>query len=199
MNIEEQISLFENTDIYVIDQILKHRYAVCDSILDAGSGGGRNLKWFYQNGFEISAVDRDEQSIKDLKQRYPKCSDRFFTASLDALPFKTASFDHVICAAVLHFSESIPVFNNNLSELIRVLKPKGSLLIRMASDIGIEAHILPLGHGVYHLPDGSDRFLLTKYILKQFLQHHPVELLEPLKTTNVSDQRCMSTLVLQKN
>ena len=40
-----------NTDIYLIDQILKERYTPKDIILDAGCGSGRNLKWFYDNGF----------------------------------------------------------------------------------------------------------------------------------------------------
>jgi SAM-dependent methyltransferase len=39
------------TDIYILDQILKNRYQTGDSILDAGCGNGRNLKWFYQSKY----------------------------------------------------------------------------------------------------------------------------------------------------
>ena len=35
--------LIGNTDIYLIDQIMKNRYNQQDKILDAGCGNGRNL------------------------------------------------------------------------------------------------------------------------------------------------------------
>jgi hypothetical protein len=83
-------------------------------------------------------------------------------------------------------------------EMVRILKPGGSLFIRMASDIGIENRVKPAGSGVYLLPDGSFRFLLTRDLLTSLLDIFPLGFLEPFKTTNVDDQRCMSTLVLQK-
>ena len=44
---EETIqSLVGNTDIYLLDQIMKERYKRGESILDAGCGEGRNLHWF---------------------------------------------------------------------------------------------------------------------------------------------------------
>jgi len=85
------------------------------------------------------------------------------------------------------------------AELIRVLRRGGSLFIRMTSDIGIENLVHPLGDGVYIIPDGSTRFLLTKQILANLTRQHPVKMLEPLKTVNVNDERCMSTLVFQRN
>ena len=85
------------------------------------------------------------------------------------------------------------------SELNRVLKPGGSLFIRVASDIGIENKILPLGGGRFSLPDGTDRFLLTKPIIEEVLNNFPMTLAEPVKTTNVQDIRCMTTLVMIKS
>jgi len=85
------------------------------------------------------------------------------------------------------------------SQLNRVLKPGGSLFIRMASDIGIENKIVPLGNGRFSLPDGSDRFLLTKPLIEELLNSFPLTLAEPVKTTNVQDIRCMTTLVMVKS
>jgi hypothetical protein len=85
-----------------------------------------------------------------------------------------------------------------ISELVRVLKPKGSLFIRMTSDIGIEQSVELIGEGVYRIPDSSKRFLLTRALLQNIVQKHNLLFLEPLKTVNVNDLRCMSTLVLQK-
>jgi tellurite methyltransferase len=83
--------------------------------------------------------------------------------------------------------------------MVRVLKPGGSLFIRMTSDIGIENKVKVINDGVYLIPDGSTRFLLTKSLLASIFQQYPLSFIEPFKTVNVDDMRCMSTLVLQKN
>ncbi len=85
-----------------------------------------------------------------------------------------------------------------LDEMYRVLKPGGSLFIRMASDIGIEDKVQCIGENVYKIPDGSTRFLLTRDLLNQTLRRYSFTFLEDFKTVNVNDIRCMSTLVLQK-
>jgi len=99
----------------------------------------------------------------------------------------------------LHFAESTEMFFTYFSELVRVLKPGGSLFIRMTSDVGIEHTINHIKNGVYTLGDGSDRFLLSRKLLKELLDTFPITLLEPFKSTNVSDLRTMSTLVLSKS
>jgi tellurite methyltransferase len=77
----------------------------------------------------------------------------------------------------------------------RVLKPAGSLFIRMTSDIGIEDKVRLVGEGVYEIPDGSRRFLLTRGLLEDIMRENGLTFLEPLKTVNVDDVRCMSTVV----
>ena len=119
-------------------------------------------------------------------------------ADLQELPFPGHYFDHVISSAVLHFAKNHRHFDQMFAELVRVLRRGGSLFIRMTSDIGIETRVNHLGDGVYNIPDGSTRFLLTKQILANLTRHHPVKMLEPVKTVNVNDERCMSTLVFQR-
>lgn len=192
--------LLGETDIYLIDQIMKNRYNIQDKILDAGCGNGRNLHWFLRNDFEISGIDSNEGSINSLKRDYPLLApDRFQVSFVDKTEFLNNHFNHIICSAVLHFAGSTLHFKKMLAELIRILKPKGSLFIRMTSDLGIENKVELIGEGVYNIPDGSKRFLLTKQLLKDCLKEFNLSFLEPLKTVNVDDIRCMSTLVLQKD
>ena len=192
--------LIGNTDIYLLDQIMKGRYTHGEKILDAGCGNGRNLIWFLKNDFEMYAVDRDTMSIEYVKSVYPHFNkERLQVAEIDKLPFGDNFFDHVISSAVLHFAKSISHFNDMMKEMVRVLKPNGSLFIRMTSDIGIENKVKHIENGVYHIPDGSTRFLLIPTLLKEVMEENKLSFIEPLKTVNVDGIRCMSTLALRKD
>jgi len=199
MTTKKLYDIVGNTDIYVLDQILKDRYGSTDKILDAGVGHGRNLHWFYHNGYDIWGVDKDSSYLEYLKQMYPSKTNNFLASELSSTPFEDHFFDHIICSAVLHFANNRKHFMNMLAELIRVLKPNGSLLIRIASNIGIKGYVTHIENGIYSLGDESERFLLTKALLDEAIHQNNLSFLEPLKSTNVSDLRCMSTLLLQKD
>jgi len=191
-------ALGNKLDIYVFDQLMKNRYRPKDVILDAGCGHGRNIHWFAQQKMAVYGIDTAEDRIRVVRDKYADLADNFTVAGLEEIPFKTATFNHVICSAVLHFAKSEAQFKQMFSELVRVLKPKGTLFIRMTSDIGIADKVVAKGDGVYFLPDKTHRFLLTRNVLAARMDFHHLSFLEPLKTTNVNDLRCMSTLVLIK-
>ena len=191
--------LLGQTDIYLVDQIMKGRYVPSDKILEAGCGGGRNMDWFLRNNFQVYGIDQSEAAILNLKSKYPNLEkERLQIGMIEKIPFADNYFDHIISSAVLHFAKNDTHFKEMVGEMLRVLKPEGSLFIRMTSDIGIEDKVLLLGNGNHQIPDGSMRFLLTKELVKNLVQSFQVTLLEPLKTVNVDDMRCMSTLVLKK-
>lgn len=194
-NLRRQI---ENVDIYLLDQILKGRYLQDELILDAGCGTGRNLKWFYNNGYTLFGVDANKDYIDYVKSCYNTFEANFTVNKLESLIYKEKSFHHIICNAVLHFANSEAHFFEMFSELVRVLKPNGTLFIRMASNFGIEDKIEEISNGVYHLPDESTRFLLTPSILEVIVSRYKLEFIEPVKTLNVQDLRCMTTLMLRK-
>jgi len=185
-----------DTDIYLIDQIMKGRYEMKDLILDAGCGHGRNLHWFLQNNISIYGVDQDEMAISSLQSRHPLLAERFQQSAVEKLPFENQYFHHVISSAVLHFARNTQHFHHMIAEMVRVLQSGGSLFIRMTSDIGIEDKVRSVGDGVYDIPDGSRRFLLTRQLLTDTMEKYKLSFLEPLKTVNVNDVRCMSTLML---
>lgn len=198
MNIKELKSEIEGIDIYLLDQILKERYQQNDVILDAGCGSGRNLKWFYDNKFTVYGVDSLESRIEEVKEKYTEQHSNFSVQNLDQLQFENQFFDHVICSAVLHFAQNTQQFKRMVAELFRVLKPGGSLFIRMTSNFGIEDKVQSISDGVYYLPDTTNRFLLTSDLVAYLKETFSFTYLEPLKTVNVNNMRCMSTLVLKK-
>jgi tellurite methyltransferase len=203
MGVEELKAELGGIDIYLLDQVMKNRYESTDAILDAGCGDGRNLIWFMRNGFDIQGVDASAEAIASLRNTASSLgiSDgdrRFLTATVESLPLGDEMYDHVICNAVLHFASNPDHFMSMFSALWRVLRIGGTLFIRMTSDFGIESKVRHIGHGVYQIPDGSQRFLLTTSLLDQLQFQFKFSWIEPLKTVNVDDLRCMSTLVLRK-
>jgi tellurite methyltransferase len=196
-------SFFGAIDIYLFDQLLKGRFRPGMRILDAGSGPGRNLPYFLRHGFDVCAVDGVAASIaqvralaKELAPGLPAAN--FRVESLEALSFENDDFDAVIASAVLHFAASEPHFRAMLAELWRVLRPGGLLFARLASSIGIESRVEPLGGGRFHLPDGSDRFLASEALLADLAAHLAAVPVEPLKTVNVENLRCMTTWCVRK-
>jgi ubiquinone/menaquinone biosynthesis C-methylase UbiE len=188
------------TDIYLVDQIMKGRYVPSDKILEAGCGGGRNMDWFVKNNFQVYGIDQSEAAILNLRSKYPDLEEeKLKVGMIEKIPFEDNYFDHIISSAVLHFAKSETHFKDMMGEMLRVLKPEGSLFIRMTSDIGIEEKVVLLENGNYQIPDGSMRFLLTRNVLKDLMKTFPISFLEPLKTVNVDDMRCMSTLIFRKD
>ena len=201
MNLRDE---FGDIDIYLFDQLLKGRITPGMSVLDAGCGGGRNLIYFLRQNFQVFAVDSNPQAIQQVTQFAASLAPRlssnnFQVADVEALPFPNEQFDLVISSAVLHFARDKHHFDRMLNEMWRVLKPGGMFFARLASSIGIEALIRPVGNGWFGLPDGSERFLVNEEMLAVAAKRLGAERLEALKTTNVENLRCMTTWVLQKS
>ena len=195
---------FGDIDIYLFDQIQKGRFSPEMTILDAGCGGGRNSFWLLKNGFDVFAVDIDPDAIAamcDLAKRLaPTLSDENFrVASLESMPFADNSFDWVICNAVLHFAGDRGEFDRWFGEMWRVLKPGGTFFARLASSIGIEDRLIPTSNGRFMMPDGSERFIVDEKILREATATVSGRFLEPIKTTNVENLRCMTTWVIVKD
>jgi len=195
--------LFGDIDIYLFDQILKGRFVSGMKILDAGCGGGRNLIYFLQNGFEVYGVDRSPESITYVRQlaqhfapQLPAAN--FQVAAIEEPVFADESFDAVISSAVLHFADDEAQFRQMLNAMWQQLKPGGLFFARLASSIGIENLVQAIEGRRYLLPDGSQRFLVDEALLLELTTHLEGEWVEPLKTTNVQNLRCMTTWVIRK-
>ncbi len=190
-----------NLDIYLLDQILKNRFHRKMKVLDAGCGEGRNIIYFLRAGYPVFGIDKNPMAISAVQFiaasiRPDLGKHHFQTGDLTNVPYPDHYFDLIISSAVMHFAENETHFYQMFDELIRCLSYDGILFLRMASDIGIENKIKLLVDGRYWLPDGSERFLLSRGILRQLNQRYWLHHIEPLKTINVNDQRCMSTLVV---
>jgi tellurite methyltransferase len=173
------------------------------SLLDAGCGGGRNLVYFLRNGYQVFGVDENAEAVSQVRRLAAQLApdlppSSFQVSDLAEIPFPDESFDAVVCSAVLHFARDEAHFERMLDEMWRVLKPGGLFFARLASTIGLEGRVTLLQGRRYHLPDGTERFLVDEAMLTRATGRLSASWAEPLKTTLVQNLRSMTTWVLWK-
>jgi tellurite methyltransferase len=194
---------FGDIDIYVFDQLLRGRITPGMTVLDCGCGGGRNLVYLLQNGFNVLGVDREAGAINAVRALAAKVAphtpaQNFRVESVQSMSFADASVDVVISNAVLHFADDEHQFRLMVNEMWRVLRPGGLLFCRTASSIGMEGRFERISDRVFVLLDGATRFLVDAELLMEMTAQFGAELVDPLKTTVVHEQRCMTTWVVRK-
>src|SRR5262245_19313563 len=195
---------FGDIDIYLFDQLLRGRIAPGMRVLDAGCGTGRNLVYLLKHGYEVAACDCDPAAVATIRALAARLAphlpdDSFRLEPIEHMSFPDASADVVLASAVLHFAADDRQFTVMLSGLWRVLAPGGMLFARLASSIGIETEIEKISGRRFRLPDGSLRYLVDTPLLMKLTASLGGELLDPIKTTVVQDQRAMTTWVVRKN
>jgi len=194
---------FGEIDIYLFDQLLRGRIRPDMRVLDAGCGGGRNLVYLLRSGYEIFACDSDESAVRQTQRLAAALNPSLpaanvVVAGVEQMPFPDAFVDVVISSAVLHFAPDDDRFAAMLAEMWRVLARGGMLWCRLASTVGIADRVRPIRGRWSLLPDGSERYLVDEGLLMLWTQTLGGQLLDPIKTTVVQEQRSMTTWVLRK-
>src|ERR1700693_1886996 len=157
----ELSALFGPIDIYLFDQILRGRIAPGMRVFDAGCGKGRNLVFFLNQGYDVSAVDPASGAIEAVRCLGGRLAPRLPASSFRAEAVESNSFpdgcaDVVVSSAVLHFARDETQFRAMLAGSWRLLAPDGLFFCRLASSTGMEQRFSPLGGRRFALPDGTE-------------------------------------------
>jgi len=121
-------------------------------ILDVATGTGKQAFAFARKGHDVIGIDLSEDMLKQAKRKNKYENARFDVADATNLPFEDNSFDVSCASFALH--DMIPTIREKaLKEMIRVTKPKGTVVIV--------------------------DYALPKNKLKRFLTYHIVQLYEP--------------------
>ena len=195
---------FGQIDIYLFDQLLRGRITPGMRILEAGFGSGRDLVYLLREGFEVCGADSDPQAVAAVRRLAEQLAPglpatQFRLEAVEEMSFPSGFADVVISSAVLHFARDDDHFQAMLRGTWRVLKPGGLFFCRLASSIGMERQIQHLAGRRYRLPDGSERYLVDEALLVKLTEDLGGQLEDPLKTTIVQNQRCMTTWVVRKS
>ncbi len=195
---------FGPIDIYLFDQLLRGRIAPGMRVMDAGCGSGRNLVYLLREGFEAFGADAEAQAVEQVRRLAARLAphlpaENFRVEALEAMSFPAGFADVVLSSAVLHFARDDEQFQAMLGGSWRLLRKGGMFFCRLASSIGLEERVERLAGRRFRLPDGSDRYLVDEALLMRLTADLGGELLDPLKTTVVQDQRSMTTWVMRKS
>ena len=195
---------FGEIDIYVFDQLLRGRLTPGMRVLDAGCGSGRNIVYLLRSGYEVFGIDADPHSILRIQRLAAELAphlppENFRVETLEQISLPEQFADAVICIAVLHFARDDAHFDAMLRGIWNALRPGGLLFCRLASCIGMEQRMQPIAGRRHRMPDGTERYLVDEDLLMSRTRELGGELMDPLKTTVVQNQRCMTTWVVGKN
>jgi tellurite methyltransferase len=195
--------LFGGIDIYLFDQLLKGRFVPGMRVLDAGCGTGRNLVYLLRSGYEVFGVDESPEALSQTRRLAAALAphlpaENFHVEAVERISFADTAFDVVLSSAVLHFARDEEHWSSMVKEMWRVLVPGGIFFARLASTIGMEDLVELIEGRRYHLPDGSERFLVDEEMLLCVSAELGGEFIEPIKTTVVQNLRAMTTWCLRK-
>ena len=119
--------------------------------LDAGCGAGaRDVFFYWQKGYDIFGVDSIEENILEARRLHPEIAERVSVADLrEPLNHPDASFDFVLCNAVIQHIAPDIVLGVTLPGLAGLLKANGvlQLMFKVGQEIAT----------VYDKDYGADR------------------------------------------
>lgn len=184
---------FGNTDLILIDNILKERFQRDMRILDAGCGEGRNMVYFIRQNYNIYGLDKDQDIItmaqtigRSLNQGFIK--ENIIHSAIEENPFPDEFFNLVLCINVLHFSKDKKHFFEMVNQLIRILCPEGRLFIGMESCFLTDVNFDEKKNEDCYIIKGEERFLLCNELLREIDNSTPLRKIFPDTTLYIEGQ-----------
>ena len=107
--------------------------------LDAGCGAGaRDVFFYWQRGYDIYGLDTVDENIVEARRLHPEIASRVSVADLrEPLSYPDASFDFVLCNAVIQHIEPAIALGTTLPGFARVLRAGGVLQLMFKYGNGV--------------------------------------------------------------
>lgn len=98
------------------------------SVLDVGCGPGMMFRYLLDRGFACFGVDLSPNMIEECRRQFgQERAAHFAVGNIEGLDFPDSSLDLILCLGVLEYVDAPAA----LQELVRVLKPNGTLVVSM--------------------------------------------------------------------
>jgi ubiquinone/menaquinone biosynthesis C-methylase UbiE len=152
------------------------------SILDAGTGEGRNLKLIAELPGNLYAVDGSETALSKIPDSFRK-KIKVQQAMLDELPFENDTFDLIFGIDIF---ETLPNILEVLIEFVRIMKPGGIMICNIPS-----AEDTIYGIDMESSEEDSEAFLYqNKYYYKFYSPTEVESMFQSIGLRIVERKRC---------
>ena len=145
----------------------KLNFSDTDQVLEAGCGAGMHIKAFKPKVKNITGIDLSFGMTVRAKN---ECGINTANSGSVALPFKTSTFDKILCYSVFHYFPDLNYAEKVIREFIRILKPGGTILIGDIPDkkkINQYLNYMNKGDKINNLKD-KIKYFLNSLRLKRF-------------------------------
>lgn len=124
-------------------------------VLDLGCGDGRSMGLLSNLGMNISGTEITREICDAVMLRMSKFGIRadIRVGRNNSLPFEDNSFDYVVASASVYYVDFGTTFEDNMLEILRVLKPGGHIIFSMV-------------HPNSYILNGADELLDSYYQIK---------------------------------
>jgi len=69
----------------------------CGRALDLACGKGRHAIWLHEQGWQVTAIDRDAEAIALIRAGYPSIDARVVDLELSRFPTEDGAYDLIVC------------------------------------------------------------------------------------------------------
>lgn len=97
-------------------------------MLEIGPGPGATADWLRHRVADLVAVEIDEAAAAALRERFDGTNVQVLHGDAGTLPFDDGSFDSAGAFTMLHHIPSAAEQNQVLAEVLRVLRPGGTMI-----------------------------------------------------------------------
>lgn len=112
-------------------------------ILDLGCGDGRNISLLHNCGLKIAGVEITEETVALVRSNLKAfgIEAELKVGSNKNIPFADAYFDYILASSSCYYVDGSSSFDDNMSEIKRVLKTRGTFIANFPAFINI--HSIP--------------------------------------------------------
>lgn len=166
-------------------------------VIDIGCGAGRYSLYVKEKGLFVFSVDKYCNMASDLEDE----NISFMQGCIDNLPIQDTLFDVILSIGVIHNASSLEEYEKAISEMNRILKPKGTIILSVFTNDIITDDLTYIGNSKYEICRREPMILISKEEIESLFIKYGfsiTKIVDEHITDVGSGKRNVYTILLQK-